>query len=112
MRNMYLVAVVAGLALMMVGCGEQEAQQTETSIPNVINAALTQTVEAGCASCTYKMAGVEGCQLAVKIADKPYLVSGANVDAHEAGLCAAPKQAKIAGAIADDKFVAATFELQ
>ena len=112
MRNMYLVTLVSGLALVMLGCGEQNAEQPETAVPEAIHASITQTVEAGCASCTYKMAGVEGCKLAVKIADKPYLVSEADVDAHSAGLCQAPKQAKVTGAIVRGKFVAAGFELQ
>ncbi|MFB3118393.1 MAG: DUF6370 family protein, partial [Myxococcota bacterium] len=66
----------------------------------------------GCASCIYEMEGVAGCQLAVKIDGKPYLVTGADVNAHGAGLCASAKKAKVAGKIEGDKFVATSFVLQ
>ena len=78
-------------------------------------AALTPTirlVEAGCGECTYKMDGVTSCALAVKIDGKPYLVSGTDVSAHEAGLCRATKQAEIAGEVKYGKFVATSFKLR
>ena len=76
------------------------------------HAAAHRTVEAGCASCIFNMKGVTGCQLAVKIDGKPYLVTGADVDAHKAGLCGAAKEAKVAGKVEGGKFVATSFELQ
>ena len=48
----------------------------------------------------------------MKIDGKPYLVTGADVNAHGAGLCASAKKAKVAGKIEGDKFVATSFELQ
>ena len=74
-------------------------------------ASAMMTVEAGCGSCIFKMPGVEGCKLAVKIDGKPYLVTGADVDAHKAGLCQGAKQATCSGEIKDDTFVATSFEL-
>jgi len=76
------------------------------------HAAAARTVEAGCASCIFNMEGVSGCKLAVKIDGKPYLVTGADVDAHGAGLCSSAKKAKVVGEIEGDKFVATSFELQ
>jgi hypothetical protein len=71
----------------------------------------SQTAEAGCGSCIYSMAGVKGCQLAVKIDGKAYLVTGADhVDAHK--LCGAAKKAVVSGTIEGDKFVATSFEFQ
>ena len=58
------------------------------------------------------MEGVTGCKLAVKIDGKAHLVSGADVDAHGAGLCRAAKEAKVVGEIEGGKFVATSFELQ
>jgi hypothetical protein len=72
-----------------------------------------QTLEVGCGSCTYHIAGVESCTLAVKIDGKPYLVEGANVDAHKAGLCSKTgTQALVSGRIEGDKFIATKFELK
>ncbi len=76
------------------------------------HAVAARTVEAGCASCIFNMEGVRGCKLAVKIDGKPYLVTGADVDAHGAGLCSSAKKAKVVGKIEGDKFVATSFELQ
>ncbi len=76
------------------------------------HAVAARIVEAGCASCIFNMEGVRGCKLAVKIDGKPYLVTGADVDAHGAGLCSSAKQAKVVGQVEDDKFVATSFELQ
>ena len=76
------------------------------------HAVAARTVEAGCASCIFNMEGVRGCKLAVRIDGKPYLVTGADVDAHGAGLCSSAKKAKVVGKIEGDKFVATSFELQ
>ncbi len=76
------------------------------------HAVAARIVEAGCASCIFDMQGVEGCTLAVKIDGKPYLVTGADVDAHGAGLCSSAKKAKVVGKIEGGKFVATSFELQ
>ncbi len=76
------------------------------------HAVAARIVEAGCASCIFDMQGVEGCTLAVRIDGKPYLVTGADVDAHGAGLCSSAKKAKVVGKIEGDKFVATSFELQ
>jgi hypothetical protein len=58
------------------------------------------------------MEGVSGCQLAVKIDGKPYLVTGADVDAHSAGLCSASKQAEVTGTVKDGKFASTSFALK
>ena len=76
------------------------------------HAIAARTVEAGCATCIFNMEGVKGCKLAVRIDGKPYLVTGADVDAHGAGLCSSAKEAKVVGQIEGDKFVATSFELQ
>ncbi len=75
-------------------------------------AEISRTVEAGCGSCIFKMEGVQGCKLAVKIDGKAYLVTGADVDAHSAGLCSASKQAKVRGRLDGDTFAASAFELE
>ncbi len=76
------------------------------------HAVEARAVEAGCATCIFNMEAVRGCKLAVRIDGKPYLVTGADVDAHGAGLCSSAKKAKVVGKIEGDKFVATSFELQ
>lgn len=104
---MFLTAALC-LSLVSLGCtssteptGDQSAVELQTT-----------SVEAACASCIYKMEGVEDCELAVKIDGKTYLVSGVEVDAHESGLCEAPKPAVISGKIEDGQFTATSFEFE
>lgn len=68
-------------------------------------------VDAGCASCQFSMAGTQGCQLAVKISGKPYLVSGAKVDAHSAGLCKSIKKAKCSGKVTGNTITTTSFKI-
>ena len=68
-------------------------------------------VEAACGSCIFKIPDVQGCKLAIKIDGRPYLVTGAGVDAHKAGLCSAAQKADVRGRIEGDQFVAVKFEL-
>ena len=70
-----------------------------------------QKVSAACGSCVYAMPGVEGCQTAVKIDSKTYLVTGAKTDAMATGLCAGEKTAEVVGKVEGDKFVASSFKL-
>jgi len=70
-----------------------------------------QLVDVGCGNCIYSMNGVKGCQLAVKIDDKTYLVTGADdVDAHK--FCSVAKKALVSGQIEGNKFAATKFEVQ
>ena len=55
---------------------------------------------------------MSGCKLAAKLDGKPNLVTGADVDAHGAGLYSSAKKTKVVGKIEGDKFVATSFELQ
>ncbi|UCD30776.1 MAG: hypothetical protein JSV03_17275 [Planctomycetota bacterium] len=67
---------------------------------------------AGCGGCIFKMDGVEGCKLAVRLGNQAYLVEGASVDAHQSGLCSAAKPAEVAGKLENGKFVASQFTLK
>lgn len=70
------------------------------------------TVEAGCATCTYKIAGVTGCKTAVKVAGKAYLMGGTPVNAHASGLCRKPRSAEVSGAVEGKLFVASAFQFK
>lgn len=72
----------------------------------------SRTVEAGCGMCVFHMPGVTGCQLAVKVDGKAYLVKGADdVNAHAEGLCSKAKLATTTGQVEGDVFVCTKFEL-
>jgi Family of unknown function (DUF6370) len=67
-----------------------------------------QTVEAACGACIYKMPGVDGCPLAVKIDGKAYLVQGAKWPNHD--YCDRNCQAVVSGRIEGDTFIATKLE--
>jgi hypothetical protein len=93
------------LAAWISGCAStEESEESKGSEP-------AQTVETGCAACMYDMEGSKGCETAVKIDGMAYLVKGAGIDAHGAGLCDGVKKAKVAGSIGGSAFKATSFEL-
>ena len=101
MRILLVSAVGVVLSIALAGCGN----------PSESSAVMEKIVEVGCGSCSYKIDGVEECVTAVKIGDTPYLVTGADLDAHSSGLCESVKQAKVTGEIQDGKFVASAIAL-
>ena len=111
MLRFSLFVFLFGVLLNSGGCNSTNGP-SGAAATTVAEASATRIVEAGCASCIFGKEGAEGCQLAVSMDDKTYLVEGADIDAHRAGLCRASKKAKVAGRIEGEKFVATTFELQ
>ena len=79
--------------------GGEEGSETTSALVN-------ETVEFGCASCTYSIEGAEGCTLAAKIGEDAYMVTGSDINAHDEGLCSATKSGELSGAIVDGKIVA------
>lgn len=75
-------------------------------------ATAAQTLEAGCATCVFGMEDVKGCQLAVKLDDKPYLVSGVEMPGHESGLCDHSRTAELTGHLDGERFIATSFALK
>src|SRR5262245_19052104 len=69
-----------------------------------------QTVEAACGACIFKMPGVTGCPLAIKIDGRAYLVEGATWPNHD--YCDRQCQAVVSGKLEGDppKFTATSFE--
>ena len=111
MRRLFPLLTVSTVLIVALGCQSSE----DASTPQGTSAAAStenRIVEVGCAGCLFNMEGAEGCQLAVKIDGKTYLVSGADIDTHEAGLCDSAKQAVVEGEVEAEKFVATKFELQ
>ncbi|MEE8143715.1 MAG: DUF6370 family protein, partial [Planctomycetota bacterium] len=73
---------------------------------------MANTLEAGCGKCSYGMDGIKSCILAVKIDGEAYLVEGAEVNAHSAGLCRSTKKAVCTGEIKNGKFVSTSFKIE
>lgn len=118
MRYIIVGIFMTGLVAFQIGCSKSEPETTPAPEATVATPAVasqiveTQVAEAGCATCIFGMEGVQGCQLAIKIKDKPYLVSGTDIDAHSAGLCTAAKQAEITGKIENGQLIASQLELK
>ncbi|MBK8914470.1 MAG: hypothetical protein IPM64_07680 [Phycisphaerales bacterium] len=66
-----------------------------------------QTVDAACGVCIYKMPGMSGCPLAIKIDGKAYLVEGAKWPNHD--YCDRDCKAVVSGRIEGGKFIATKF---
>jgi len=102
---------ISALILVVLGCQSADYDSAASS-SSVATAFNNHVVEAGCAGCIFKMEGAEGCELAVKINGKPYLVSGVDVDTHDSGMCESSLQAILSGEVKGDEFVATKFELR
>jgi len=103
-------ALICALPLALASCGgsheaESDAGSTHTG--------ATQTVEVGCAKCSYSMAGVSHCENAVKIDGKTMLVTGEHgFDVMAAGICTGgARQAEVTGSLEGDHFVATHIKL-
>ena len=103
--------LVVALPLALAACsGESKDAYAEPTVP--VQTASMQALEVGCASCIYEMAGVEGCQPAVKIEGETLLVVGnLGFDAHGSGICGEVKQADLTGEVREGEFVASAITL-
>jgi hypothetical protein len=91
------------------------SQQMEKKINQPDPAKKIEVVEAACGQCQFRMEG-NGCDLAVRIKDKTYYVSGTSIndhgDAHaKDGFCNAVRKAEVQGEVKDNKFQATYFKL-
>jgi len=82
------------------------ATAAKTAMINV----SSRTAEIGCANCVFHEKGAKGCELAVKVDGKAYLVKGATVKGHE--WCEKTMNATVAGAIEGDRFIATSFDVK
>ena len=76
----------------------------------------TQIVEASCGQCKFGMKDKKGCDLAVRINNIPYFVTGTTIDKHgdahaDDGFCNAIRKARVSGSIEGKNFVATSFVL-
>ncbi len=111
MRILWIIPI--GTALALGAC----AQDTETAkdtgaTPTTLVSLSSETVEVGCGKCVYDIAGVTSCVLAAKIGDHAVLVTGAEVDLQDHGLCEATGTAVVSGRLDGDTFVATTVDMQ
>ena len=96
------------LALASCGGSPEESAHEEGTHTDAM-----QTVEVGCAKCSYSMPGVTQCENAVKIGDKTMLVTGQHgFDVMAEGICTGgARQAEVTGSIEGDHFVATNIRL-
>ena len=78
--------------------------------------AKVQVVEASCGQCQFHMTEKTGCDLAVRIDEKPYFVDGTTIDQHgdphaKDGFCNAIRRAEVSGEVKEGRFKAKSFEL-
>lgn len=107
-----LVAVLLA-ALLLPACQDSSSAEGSAEGTELVG----QSVEAGCSMCLFGMDGAKACELAVKVDDKPYVVTGSTIFDHgdphaEDGLCMTTRTAVVDGKIADGKLVATKVELE
>lgn len=112
-----LLLILIAMALFAVSCGQQSSKEETHEAKTITKEQLAEgfVVEAACGECMFKLPG-NGCDLAVKINGKAYFVDGVDMDAHgdahaKDGFCSVVREAKVKGAIVNDRFVAESFEL-
>ncbi len=104
------LSAIASTVFFLAAC-HGHACDLRSGVARPEESVAARTLEVGCATCVYDMAGVEGCLLAVKLEGEPYLVSGVEMPGHESGLCDHSRTAKLTGELEGERFVATTFEL-
>lgn len=102
------IAAVASSSLILGACQNSQPRSAAPSAARVL--------EAGCARCIFDMPGAKGCELAVKLDGRAYLVKGTSIDdhgdAHAAdGLCMKARSARTTGKLDGAHFVAERLEL-
>ena len=115
MKTLRIISVgtILGVSLALSGCSQNAETAADTDAPSTTLVSLSsESVEVGCAMCVYDIDGVTSCQLAANVGGNPMLVSGAEVDLHEHGLCEDTGMAVVSGRVDGDMFVATTVEMQ
>lgn len=109
MKNLKLNLLSFSICFALIACAQDAKKEETATLP-----LSDQTVEASCGMCMFGME-TEGCELAVKIDDKTYIVEGGEKyqgDAHaEDGICNVIRKAKVSGEVTEGRFVASSFEM-
>lgn len=105
-----LIAIL-GLLTALTGCG-QKAESPTISIPPE----APRIVDAGCGRCLFGRKEDKKCNLAIKVDGKSYFVDGFHIKQFgnpdlDGGMCKRVHKAKVAGEVANSRFVASAFEL-
>jgi hypothetical protein len=106
--------VCVSLITILIG-GGIFGQKTDSTIAKPDPKKKVQVVDAACGECRFKMEG-NGCDLAVRIADKSYFVDGTSIDSHgdahaKDGFCNSVRKAEVQGEIVNNRFKATYFKL-
>lgn len=111
MKTLWSIPIGAALALGACARNAETAQDTGAT-PTTLVSLSSETVEVGCGKCVYDIPGVTSCVLAAKIGDHAVLVTGAEVELQDHGLCEDTGTALVSGRLEGDTFVATTVEMQ
>lgn len=89
--------------------------QAQTAPVAAVAPTDTLLLETGCGQCRLGLPG-KGCDLAVRFEGKAYFVAGTSIDAHgdahaRNGFCNAVRQARVQGAVVDNRFKVSYFKL-
>ena len=89
--------------------------QAQTAPAATVAPADTLLLDTGCGQCRLGLPG-KGCDLAVRFEGRAYFVAGTSIDAHgdahaRDGFCNAIRQARVRGAVVDNKFKVSYFQL-
>ncbi len=109
-----VLSLAASTAFLVASCSHERDSHPHlsTDSPSAPVPAAAQTLEVGCAGCVFGMPGAEGCQLAVKVDGKSYLVTGVEMPGHESGLCDHSRMAELTGRLEGERFVATNLSLK
>ncbi|NNE08897.1 MAG: hypothetical protein HKN20_10100 [Gemmatimonadetes bacterium] len=91
---------------MAESAGDRVAGAADAAAEKVAGVIPAGMHEVGCGKCMYNMAGVTGCDAAVKVDGKPMLITGNTIDCHQYGLCSGTKVAKVEGKVVGNQFAA------
>jgi hypothetical protein len=98
-------------------CFAVQEQPTDSINIKKINPKIpTQQVTAACGHCQFGLTG-KGCNLAIKLDGKVYLVDGTSIDDHgdahaDDGFCNAIRKATIQGKVVGDRYKVSYFKLK
>lgn len=116
-RSTACIAIILSTALLSA-CRRDEPTATRPSTQGeVVKLAVSKDAEAGCGLCIYQMKEAKGCEMAVKIDGKTYMVEGKTMedlgDPHAPdGLCNVARPVHVEGHIEGDRFIATKIELK
>ena len=111
-----MLKIIIQLVFALVGQSSYAQSSKATNNVHVLDTLQkVNIVDVSCGQCQFKMAG-SGCNLAVKVDNKPYYVDGTTIDEHgdahaSDGFCESVRKAEVQGKVVGDKYQVTYFKL-